>query len=158
MAERRASGTGSGSAAYQRMAAREEAARAAMNDRIEANIDRVLSELSEIKTDVRRLDQNGSTLANRISDVEMQIINTRDEVQRSSAAPRPSQVESAKRAIKDTAKSPVGVVLALAIGFTAMATAGDKVPGVLRFSERFWAFLTGRDVVAVHAPPKVPEK
>lgn len=158
MAERRTSGTGSGSAAYQRMAAREEAARAAMNDRIEANIDRVLVELGEIRTDVRRLDQNGSMLANRISDVERQIIDTREEVQRSSVTPRPSQVASAKRAIKDTAKSPVGLVLAAAIALTTTVTAADKVPGVLRFSERFWAFLTGRDVVAVHAPPKVPGK
>jgi hypothetical protein len=144
------------------MAAREEAARAAMNDRIEANIDRVLSELSEIKMDVRRLDQNGATLANRISDVELQIINTREEVQRSSAAPRPSQVESAKRAIRDTAKSPAGVAVALALFVTTMVTAGDKVPQVMRFTERFWHFLSGRDVVAERQAPartaQVPEK
>lgn len=156
MAERRAGNTGE--AAYQRLARRTEEAQAAANQRVEAMFDTMLEEVRGIREDVRLVNQKQDGMERRVSDLERQIIDTRDEVKRSSATPRPSQIASAKRAIKDTAKSPVGLFLAAAIALTTTVTAADKVPGVLRFSERFWAFLTGRDVVAVHAPPKVPEK
>lgn len=153
---------GTGSAAYQRIARREEEARAALNDRIEGALDHIVNELGEIRSDVRRLDHGSNNLANRIADVERQIIDTRDEVQRRAVNPAPSQIASAKRAIRDTAKSPAGIIAAACIFITTLSAAGGGIPKLIQGAERFWAFLAGREVAAVSRPlvepDKVPEK
>jgi hypothetical protein len=164
MVRRATDETGSGSAAYQRMAQREEEARAAMNDRLESALDHIITELGDIRTDVRRLEEGGATLANRIADIERQIINTRDEVQKRSAVSSPAQIASAKTAIRDAVKSPWGRVVAFAVGFVAIVSALENLPDAARAMERFWHFLTGRDVSALQvvAPTAqaapVPEK
>ncbi len=154
---------GTGEAAYQRLARRTEEAQSAMNDRLEAALDNIVSELGEIRSDVRRLDHGSDNLANRIADIERQVIDTRDEVQRRAVNPAPSQIASAKRAIKDTAKSPAGIVMAVCIFLTTITAAGGGIPKLIQGAERFWAFLAGREIPAiarplVEPPAKVPEK
>jgi hypothetical protein len=159
MVRKTTDGTGSGSAAYQRIAQREEEARAAMNDRLESALDHIVSELGGIRADVRRLEEGDATLANRIAEIERQIIDTRDEVQKRGVQSSPAQIASAKTAIRDAIRSPWGQVVAFAVGFVAIVSALQNLPDALRASERFWHFLAGRDVssLQVVAPPAQPD-
>lgn len=158
MARRPADGTetASGSAAYQRIARREEEARAAMNDRIESALDHIISNLGDIRTDVRRLEQGNNTLANRIADVERQIKDTRDEVQRRALTPAPSQVASAKTAIKDSLSTWQARVTLAGAGLAVAGVIANNIPDTARFLDRLLAFLAGDEVPAVEVviPPK----
>jgi len=133
---------GSGSAAYQRIAQREEEARAAMNDRIEGALDQIIRDLESIQSDVRRLEHGSTTLTNRIADVERQIIDTRDEVQKRARNQAPSQIASAKIAIKDTVKSPWGRAVAFCIALAALAAGMESVPKLLRGIENAWHYAS----------------
>lgn len=149
MVRRTTEGTGSGSAAYQRIAQREEAARAAMNDRIEGALDHIISELGDIRGDVRRLEQGSHTLTNRIADVERQIIDTRDEVQRRAITPAPSQIASARKAIEDKLKTWQARVTLWTAGAALASILASQIPDVARFVDRFLDFLQGKEVSAV---------
>lgn len=155
MVRRATEGTGSGSAAYQRIAKREEEARDALNVRIEAALDHIAREIGDLKTDVRRLEQGSSTLTNRVGDIERQVLETRDEVQKRAMTPAPSQIARTKTAITEAVKSPWGRLVAGAVGFVAVVSALNNTPDAVRAAERFWAFLAGRDVSALQVvvPP-----
>jgi hypothetical protein len=133
-------------------------ARRAEEDRQDnrAGFKAVLESIETLRTEVRRGAQNTGLLEQRLNDLEFQVNLTRDEVQRRALNPAPSQIASAKTAIKDAAKSPAGRLATwLAIVVSAFVIAGN-VDDVIRYAERFWAFLAGREVPAV--APKVPEK
>jgi hypothetical protein len=87
---------------------------------------------------------------------------TRDEVQRRALNPAPSQIASAKKAIRETAKSPAGMVAAGCLFITTLAVGLNNLPDAIRWAERAWAFLAGREVAAISRPlvepAKVPEK
>lgn len=143
---------GSGEAAYQRLARRTEEAQAAANQRVEALFDSMIGEVRELRRDVQVLTRDQGSVARRMDDLEVQINMTRDEVQRRSLIPAPSQVASAKKAISDTAKSPVALVAAGCIFITTITAAGGGVPKIVQGMERFWAFLAGREVSAISRP------
>lgn len=152
---------GTGEAAYQRLARRTEEAQAAANERVEAMFDNMLGEVRELRRDVQGLAQDQGVVARRMDDLELQINMTRAEVQRRALKPAPSQIASAKQAIKDTAKSPAGMVMAGCLFLTTITVGANNVPDVIRGVERFWAFLAGRDVAAITRPLKtdaVPKK
>jgi hypothetical protein len=157
MARRPVEGTGSGSAAYQRIAQREEAARIdlerrnaeardAMNVRIEQALDHVATELGEIKSGMRKLGHGHEELVNRVGDLERQVVDTRDEVQKRAITPAPSQVASARTAIADAVKSPVGRLTSWVAGVTAAIVLANNIPDGIRFIERMWDALAGRQV------------
>jgi len=163
---RRAS-EGTGEAAYQRLARRTEEAQAEANARVEQMFDTMLDEVRGLRGEIRGVDQRGeqrsAATERRLSELELQINMTRDEVQRRAVHPAPSQIASAKKAIRDTAKSPAGVVVAACIFVTTLTAAGGGIPKLIQGAERFWAFLAGREIPAiarplVEPPAKVPEK
>lgn len=140
-------------------------ARRAEEDRQEnrAGFSAILESIETLRTEVRRGAQNTGLLEQRFNDLEFQVNLTRDKVQRRALNPAPSQIASAKKAIRDTAKSPAGMVAAICIFITTASAAGAAIPNLVQGAERFWAFLAGRDVAAVSRPltveaPKVPEK
>lgn len=146
---------GTGEAAYQRLAMRTEKAQAAANERVEALFDNMLGEVRALRGDVQGISQNQGAVERRMDDLELQINMTRDEVQRRAINPAPSQIASAKVAIRDAAKSPWGKTVAAAIGFVAIVSALNNTPDAVRAAERFWALLAGRDVKALEVvvPP-----
>lgn len=164
---RRAS-EGTGEAAYQRLARRTEEAQHAANARVEGMFDTMLKEVRGLRTEIRGVDQRGEQRAvdteRRLSDLELQINMTRDEVQKRAVIAAPSQIASAKAAIKDSVKSPWGRVVLGATGFVAIVVAFENVPDTVRAAERFWHFLAGRNVTALQVVvppspnPPIPEK
>lgn len=148
---------GSGEAAYQRLARRTEEAQAEANMRTEALFDNVVREIREMRRDIQDVGQSQTGFDRRLSDLELQVNMTRDEVQKRAANPAPSQIASAKIAIKDSVKSPWGrVSIALAI-ITSIIVVLSAVPKVVLTAERVWNFLAGREVAAI-SRPMVPEK
>lgn len=119
---------------------------------MEAGFDRIIDSLEDLKAEVRRVDQKHAGLENRIGDIERQVIDTRDEMQRRAVTPAPSQIASAKKAIRDSAKSPVGVIAAVCIFITTISAAGGGIPKLVQGAERFWHFLAGRDVAGIARP------
>lgn len=160
MAERGRSAGSAGEAAYQRLARRTEEAQHAANERVEGMFDTMLQEVRSLREEVRNVDQRGHlrSLATerRLSELEMQINMTRDEVQRRAINPAPSQIASAKTAIKDVVRSPSGRVGIMMAGITSAIVIGQNVPDIVRLAERTWAFLAGREVKAIEVvvPPK----
>lgn len=150
---------GTGEAAYQRLARRTEEAQHEANQRVETMFDTMLEEVRGLRTEIRGVDQRGEQRGaetdRRLSDLELQINMTRDEVQRAGTVSRPSQVASAKTAITEAAKSPMGKLVIGATGFVAIVSALNNTPDAVRAAERFWAFLAGRDVKALEVvvPP-----
>lgn len=160
---------GTGEAAYQRLARRTEEAQAQArrdqaeaNERVEALFDNMLGEVRELRRDVQGLTHDQGMVARRMDDLELQINMTRDEVQKRALNPAPSQIASAKKAIRETAKSPAGIVAAVCIFITTVSAAGGGIPKLVQGAERFWQFLAGREVAAIsrplREPVKVPEK
>lgn len=140
-------------------------ARRAEEDRQEnrAGFTAILESIETLRTEVRRGAQNTGLLEQRFNDLEFQVNLTRDEVQRRALNPAPSQIASAKTAIKDTLKSRPGVVAATVTVITFGSILANQLPDGVRFVERLWNFLAGRDVKAVEVviPPAgavVPEK
>lgn len=153
---------GTGEAAYQRLARRTEEAQAAANERVEALFDNMLGEVRALRSDVQGISQNQGAVERRMDDLELQINMTRDEVQRRAINPAPSQIASAKTAIKDTlstwqAKAAAGTAILAFLGVIA-----NNIPDAARFVDRLLAFLAGEAVPAVEVViPKegdVPEK
>jgi hypothetical protein len=147
-----------GETTLQRLARRAEEDRQEMR----AGFAAILESIDSIRTEVRRGAQDSGRLEQRFKDLEWQVNLTRDEVQRRAKHPNPSQIASAKRAIRDTAKSPAGIVAAVCIFITTVSAAGGGIPKLVQGAERFWAFLAGREVAAISRPlvepAKVPEK
>lgn len=139
--------SGTGEAAYQRFARRAEEAQGAMNERMEEGFDRILSELSEIKIDVRRLEQNDGQLTNRISDLEFQVIGTRDVVQKNQSVVTPGRVQSVKVAAEELLNSRWGRVVKFSVGFAAiwacLQLVPDVVDGVKSVTIASWQYIDG---------------
>lgn len=143
--------TGEAETSLQRIARRAEEDR--QHNR--AGFEAILDGIEELRTEVRRGAQNTGLLEQRFNALEFQVNLTRDEVQRSTNTSRPSQVASAKTAISDAARSPMGKLVIGATGFVAIVSALNNTPDAVRAAERFWAFLAGRDVKALEVvvPP-----
>lgn len=163
---RRAS-EGTGEAAYQRLARRTEEAQHEANRRVEGMFDTMLEEVRGLRSEIRGVDQRGeqrsAATERRLSELELQINMTRDEVQKRALNPAPSQIASAKTAIKDTLKSKPGLIASAVTVITFGSILANQLPDGVRFLERFWNFLAGRDVKAIEVvippdPAKVPEK
>lgn len=145
----RRSSDNSGEAAYQRLARRTEEAQAAANERVEALFDNMLGEVRELRRDVQGLAQDQGAVARRMDDLEVQINMTRDEVQKRALVPAPSQVASAKQAISDTVKSPWARGIAFCVGLLTVFSVLNNLPDMARGAERFWMFITGREIDAI---------
>lgn len=145
MAGRTSTGTGSGSAAYQRMAAREEEARAAMNDRLEKQLDRIIDEIGEVKIEVRRIDQKSGGLENRMSDIERQMIDTRDAVQRARAATPALTVSAGRQVVDEAKKSWLVKTAAAAIAVMAIWTLYRAIPEMVRGADHLVAYFRTAD-------------
>ena len=148
---------GTGEAAYQRLARRTEEAQAEANARVETMFDTMLEEVRGLRGEIRGVDQRGeqrsAATERRLSELELQINMTRDEVQRRAVVPSPSQVQSAKTAIKDAAKSWPAKVIAGCVAFVAIASALNNIPDVARAWDRIWVFTRELD-----QPVAVPAK
>jgi len=154
--ERRATG---GEAAYQRLARRTEEAQAAANERTEALFDNVINEIRAMRQDVQKIDGKQTAFEGRLSDLELQVNMTRDEVQKRALNPAPSQIASAKTAIRDTLKSKGGMFATFTAGAAAIAVLANNLPDAARFLERLWDFMAGREVEAHEVVlPKDDEK
>ena len=129
-------------------------ARRADEDREEmrAGFASILESIESIRTEVRRGAQNSGQLEQRFNDLEWQVNLTRDEVQRRAVVPSPSQVQSAKTAIKDAAKSWQGKLVAGCIGLMAIISVCQNIPDVARAWDRIWAFMREMDQPPVAAP------
>src|SRR6188768_862990 len=143
MARRPSEGTGE--AAYQRLARRTEEALAEANTRVEQMFDTMLDEVRGLRSEIRGVDQRGeqrsAATERRLSDLELQINMTRDEVQKRAVNPAPSQVASAKLAIRDTLKSKGGLIAAAVTVITFGSILANQLPDGVRFLERLWDFL-----------------
>ena len=137
-------------------------ARRAEEDRQDnrAGFKAILESIETLRTEVRRGAQNTYLLEQRFNDLEFQVNLTRDEVQKRATNPAPSQIASAKIAIKDSVKSPWGRVSLIIAGITSAAVLGGTIPKIVTGAERFWDFLAGREVKALSRPLKadVPDK
>lgn len=154
---------GTGEAAYQRLARRTEEAQAEANGRMEAGFDRILDSIEGLKVEVRRVDQKHSGLDNRLGDLERQVIDTREELQKRAVNPAPAQIASAKTAIKDLLSTWQAVLTLITGAVGLLFIIANNIPDTARFVERFLAFLAGREVPAVEVVipregDEVPEK
>lgn len=145
---------GTGEAAYQRLARRTEEAQAEANGRMEAGFDRILDSIESLKVEVRRVDQKHAGLDNRLGDLERQVIDTREELQKRAVNPAPSQIASAKQAIKDTARSPLGVTGAVLAIICSLYIILNNIPDTFRALDKVGAFVREFDQPA----PAVTEK
>jgi hypothetical protein len=136
----------------QRLARRAEEDRQATADGFAA----VLEGIEDLRTEVRRGAQNTGLLGQRLDQLEFQVNLTRDEVQRRAVNPAPSQIESAKRAIKDTAKSPLGIVASIMAIICSGYIIIGNIPDTQRAFERVWVFF--REFDQTHAEPKIDGK
>lgn len=129
-------------------------ARRAEEDRQDnkAGFKAILESIETLRTEVRRGAQNSYLLEQRFNDLEFQVNMTRDEVQKRAANPAPSQIASAKIAIKDSVKSPWGKVVAFCIALAALSAGWESVPKLMRAMERTWHYASGREVPALAAP------
>lgn len=139
---RPARSTAGASVDYHRLAARMEEAQAAQTQRFEEMTDRILDSLHDLKADVRRveeragsLDLSQHTLSNRVADIERQVLETRETITLQQRLVTTGRVESAKLAVKTAAKSPLGLALIGATGFTTLLGAGEKFPAFVRAAE-----------------------
>lgn len=139
MTSRSRTPAGAGTEAYARLAARLEAAQAAHAVRFEQSTDRILEALHELKKDVERVEEHGGkleqgqhTLTNRVTDIERQVLETRDSMQLAAKVVQPGRVESARVAISAASKSPTARVVAGAAVFTALVAAAKNVPEFVR--------------------------
>lgn len=139
-----------GETPVQRIARRAEEDRQSTADGFAA----VLEGIEDLRTEVRRGAQNTGLLGQRLDQLEFQVNLTRDELQRRATNPAPSQIESAKTAIKDSAKSWPARVVALAIGFTAFCVGVNNIPDAARAWDKIWVFVRGAD----QPEPKVDRK
>lgn len=137
----------SGNAAYQRLAARMEKAQAEQSQRFEDATDRILDSLRDLKDDVRRLDTSQDTLTSRVTDIERQVMETRETLHVQSQMVTKGRVDSAKQAVVSAAKSPWGLALVIATSFTAFMAAAKNVPafivGLEQVAVATWSYLKG---------------
>lgn len=159
---------GTGEAAYQRLARRTEEAQHEANRRVEGMFDTMLDEVRGLRTEIRGVDQRGEQRSQateqRLSELELQINMTRDEVQRRALNPAPSQIASAKKAIEDKLKTWQARVTLWTGGVALAGILASMIPDSARFIDRLLDFLQGKEVSAVDVvipkdyPAKVPEK
>lgn len=148
MSSRRPSGSPAGAdASYHRLAARMEQAQAAQTVRFEEMTDRILDSLHELKADVRRVDTAQGDLTNRVSDIEREVLETREAMHVHQRSVTAGRVDSAKVAVTAAAKSPLGVLVLGATGFSALVAAAKNVPDalvwVVEAAPRIYAYLKG---------------
>lgn len=134
-------------AGYHRLAARMEEAQAAQTVRFEEMTDRILDSLHELKADVRRVDTAQGDLTNRVSDIEREVLETREAMHVHQRSVTAGRVDSAKVAVTAAAKSPLGVLVLGATGFSALVAAAKNVPSALVWTVetagRIYAHLKG---------------
>lgn len=114
----------------------------------------VLEGIEDLRKEVRRGAQNTGLLGQRLDQLEFQVNLTRDEVQRRAVNPAPSQIESAKTAIKSAAKSWPAQVAAGCLFFTTLVVALNNIPDAIRWWDRTVVILRGAD----HPAPQVDAK
>lgn len=136
MTERRGPGGGD---AFDRMKRR------VSDDRIEALFGHVLDEVKGLREDVLRGSQGQDRVERRMDDLEYQINLTRDEVQRRAINPAPSQIQSAKQAIKESAKSPIGITATVLAIICSGIIIINNIPDAQRVMEKMWVFSRGLD-------------
>ena len=127
--------------AMKRLAARAEEDRQV----VERGFAAVMEGMEDLRAEIRRGAQNTGLLAQKVDNLEFQLNLTRDEVQRRAIVPAPSQIESARAAIKHAAKSWPAKVVAIAVGFTAIMVALNNIPDAARAWDRVWVFVRGAD-------------
>ena len=116
-----------------------------MNDRIEAHLDRIINEIGEVKIEVRRIDQKSGGLENRMTDIERQMIDTRDAVQRARAAVPAATVSAGRQVADELKKSLLAKVAAFCIAAMAIYTFTQAVPKMLRATDHFLTWVRTAD-------------
>lgn len=122
-------------------------ARRAEEDRQEARagFSAILDSIETLRTEVRRGAQDNGRLEQRFKDLELQVNMTRDEIQRRAINPAPSQIASAKQAIKETAKSPLGIAATLAALVCSIIIIANNIPDAQRVIEKLWSVTREMD-------------
>lgn len=140
--------------ALQRLSRRAEEDREA----VERGFSAVMEGMEDLRQEIRRGAQNNGLLAQKVDQLEFQINMTRDEVQRRAINPAPSQIESAKTAIKSAAKSWPAQVAAGCLFFTTLVVALNNIPDAIRWWDRTVVILRGADHPVAQADAKAGSK
>lgn len=144
-----------GEAAHQRLKGQMEEVIGTLSDRLDDRFGRLDERLARMENDIGKSALDRGALRSDINETRRDVGELRDALALQKLAVRPS----ARAAITDAAKSPLGKLVIGATGFVAIVSALNNTPDAVRAAERFWHFLAGRDVKAIEViVPPVPKK
>lgn len=147
--------------AFNRLAKRIDESMGAISDRIEAGFDRVNDRIDRIDRDMATNDLDRQAAQREMNELRRDLGELRDAFGLAESARVEKAAEGAARGAAKGAgqahatiwKSKAGAAVAVALGFTAIVTALDKLPSAVRKVESFWLYMRGPDEIR-----SVPEK
>lgn len=125
----------------------------AISDRIEAGFDRVNDRIDRIDRDMATNDLDRQAAQREMNELRRDLGELRDAFGLAESARVEKAAEGAARGAAKGAghasiwKSKAGAAVAIALGFTAIVTALDKLPSAVRKVESFWLYMRGPDEV-----------
>lgn len=147
--------------AFNRLAKRIDDSLASVSDRIESGFDRVNERIDRIDRDMAAGEIDRAAAQREVGELRRDLGELRDamglgEGKRVEAAAR-GAAQGVVQAVasKPFIKTWAGATVAVALGFTAVVTALDKLPTAVRKIESFWLYVRGPDEVK-RAPEKAP--